>query len=628
MCGICGFIDKKNSEVELNSFVEMMASQMIHRGPDEDGFFNHENVCLGVRRLRIIDLLTGQQPVYNEQHNIVAILNGEIYNYRELRKTLQKKGHTFRSASDTEVLVHAYEEYSDDFLKKLNGMFALCIYDLPRQRLLIARDRLGIKPLYYSSNDDFFAFASEMKPLLSLNRLDKKIDLTALEQYLTLEYSLAPRTVLSNIKKLLPGHYLVYSKGKLNIEQYWKLAYLPSILNRDEYRQRLKEILALSVKRQLVSDVPVGAFLSGGIDSSIIVALMSKYLDAPVKTFSIGFNEASYNELAYARKVAQTFGTEHYESFIDFDLAGLWDKFIDSLSEPLADVSIFPTYLVSQQAKAEVTVALSGDGGDELFGGYDAYQAQLLYQKFYRHLPGRWRKKKLIELCDRLPHTPNKKGIFNIIKRFVGGGLYPESWRHIRWMAYMDRMTRQGLLNPDHFGDKPQNDSNESIEALFSNYQDWDKINQMMLADINGYLAEDILAKVDRMSMAVSLETRVPFLDHEVVEFAMSIPGDFKMGLGSTKMILREAFSDILPRQIINRGKKGFSIPLKNWLRAELKEVMYDTLSPSMLDRISFFNSGHVVKMMDQHVSGSHNHAHILWALMVFALWHQKYMQG
>lgn len=626
MCGICGYIDKKSTGDDINTLIRRMNKLIEHRGPDEDGFFTRDNVALGMRRLKVIDLATGRQPIFNETGDIVVFFNGEIYNFKEIRAELIKKGHIFKTSTDTEILAHGYEEYKEGLLCKLNGMFAFCIYDTKQAVIFIARDRVGIKPLYYCDTPGFFAFASEIKSLLEVKNLSKDLDLAAINEYLTLEYSLAPKTVLKEVKKLLPGHYLILKSGQIQINKYWDLQFQKSTLSQDEYKERLNHTLSQAVKRMLVSDVPLGAFLSGGIDSSIMVGLMAQASGARIKTFSIGFTNQSYNELEYARLIARRFNTEHYESIIDSNLCGFIDNFITYLDEPMADVSIFPTYLISKEARKNVTVILSGDGGDELFGGYEAYLAHNFYNRLYAKLPSLITKTALPALARSLAPTKKKKGLINRIKRFVEGCSYPEKLMHYRWMSYLHNDEKENLYTPEFKNRLSGTDAFESVSGYIQRFSGWDTLNQMMLTDLFVYLPEDILTKVDRMSMAVSLEARVPYLDHEVVELAYTIPGKFKISGSSTKKILKDAFSNLLPKEILERKKEGFSIPLKNWLREELKEKMREVLGDSSFSSIGLFNSAHINTLMDEHITGKQNHAHKLWALMVFGMWHKKYI--
>ncbi|MCG8430372.1 MAG: asparagine synthase (glutamine-hydrolyzing) [Candidatus Omnitrophica bacterium] len=626
MCGICGYIEKKRSLSDLAGLVSRMTGLIRHRGPDEDGFLIHEGVALGMRRLKVIDLVSGTQPVFNETNDIAVVYNGEIYNFRELRDELMQRGHRFRTQSDTEVIVHAWEEYGVSCVERFNGMFAFCVYDLKKRSLFIVRDRVGIKPLYYVDNQACFAFASELKCLLEIPELSREYDLRALDEYLTFEYTLGPKTVLSSIRKLLPGHYIVMENQRARIEQYWRLGEREPFTDRVSCAGELRKALSLAVKRRLISDVPLGVFLSGGIDSSILIGLMHEHVRGRIKTFSIGFKNRTYNELPYARLIARRYNTEHHESIVDCNLKAFIGDFCAYLDEPMADVSVFPTYLISRQARSMVTVVLSGDGGDELFGGYETYMAQQLYKRYYRRIPRLLRHTLIRGLADRLRPTRKKKGIVNRLKRFVAGDDFPADLMHYRWMLYLHKSRKQALYR-GMLEDYAREDTTfEALRSRMAQVKGADELNRMMLSDFSVYLPEDILTKVDRMSMAVSLEARVPYLDHSVVELAYRIPGDWKVEGAATKAILKEACRDLLPEEIRRKPKEGFSIPLKNWLRDELKDTMQSVLTDPSFAKLPFFDHCAVETFMREHVAGSKNHAHMLWTLMVLALWHKRYI--
>lgn len=626
MCGICGFIDKKRSGRNLDALIHSMTATIIHRGPDEDGFFIHESVALGMRRLKVIDLVTGTQPVFNETKDITVVYNGEIYNFPEIREELLLKGHTFRTHTDTEVIVHAYEEFGQDCVLKFNGMFAFCLYDMRKRSLFICRDRVGIKPLYYAVTDGCVAFASEIKPLLEIKELSRRLNLSALDEYLTFEYSLAPQTLLSDVQKLPPGCFAVYKDGDFCVKRYWRISQQPFFTDRERCKQELRETLSASVKRMLISDVPLGVFLSGGIDSSIMVGLMAQHAQGRIKTFSIGFKNQSYNELPYARLIARRYNTEHYESIIDADLSGFMGQFIEYLDEPMADVSIFPTFLISREARKEVTVVLSGDGGDELFGGYDTYLAQKLHSGLYSRIPRVVRNRLFAGLAAAFRPTAGKKGVINRLKRFTQGDRLPQELLHYRWMVYLSELEKQQLYSGELLNSLHNQGAYKALLQNIHEFEGFDALNQLMLVDFHVYLPEDILTKVDRMSMAVSLESRVPYLDHTVVELAYRIPGDWKINGNIRKAILKEACTDLLPDEIMRKPKEGFSIPLKNWLRNELKDTMYAVLTDRSFLSLNLFNEKRLAHLIDEHVRGRQNYAHNLWPLMVFAMWHKRYI--
>jgi len=600
-----------------------MGQVLYHRGPDDEGWRVDGRVGLGVRRLSIIDLATGHQPVTNEDDTLWLVFNGEIYNYQALRETLEKKGHVFASKSDTEVIVHAFEAYGERCVEHLNGMFAFAVWDARRRRLFIARDRLGIKPLYYWAGGDQIVFGSELKAVMMHPDVPRGIDFIALDQFLTLEYIPSPRTIFQGVCKLPPGHWLIFEDSGVTVAPYWdvQLRELPP----DEVScvEMLSELIRDAVRLQLVSDVPLGALLSGGIDSSTVVALMSEALSIPVRSFSIGFDDETYNELPYARKVAVHFSTDHREEVLQPDIASLAEHLVRHMDEPFADFSIFPTYLVCRLASQEVKVVLSGDGGDEVFGGYDTYVAQH-FDRYYRGLPASFRQKGLPALMNLIPPQAAKKGLINKAKRFVEGGALPASLQHTRWMMFMNDSDKAQLYQPDLRASLNGSTVASLLEGYFQRVSHLDSLAQQQYVDIKTYLVDNILVKVDRMSMAASIEARVPLLDHRIVEFALSLPPHYKLRRGRTKLILQRAMRGHLPEAVLNRPKQGFSIPLKHWLRGALQPLMTDLLSPDCVQRRGYFEPKTVDRWVVEHLQGRANHSHRLWALMVFELWHRQ----
>jgi len=580
---------------------------------------------MGMRRLSIIDLSGGHQPMCTAAGSVWVVFNGEIYNFREIRSELVATGHRFQTNSDTEVLVHGYEEHGEDFVDRLNGMFGFALWDDKRKRLILGRDRMGVKPLYYYLGNEMLAFASEVKALTALESVPREVDPLALDEFMTLEYTLAPRTLLKNVHKLQPGHLLVVEGSRVCEKRYWKPR-IRSIVTEAEACAALRTELRAAVERRLISDVPLGAFLSGGIDSSIIVGLMAEIQDRPVQTFSIGFDDKSYNELDYARRVARRFGTDHFDMVLKPDPVGFLDDFQAYLDEPIGDVSIFPTFLVSQVARRKVTVVLSGDGGDELFGGYDWYAAQRLAGWYQGALPTPVRSA-LGRLAAALPPAEKKKGPINKLKRFTEGFELPEDLEHYRWICFLTDDTRRRLYSPDLLASLPDGNAFARLRDRFGEAREYEGLNRNIWVDLNVYLPEDILVKVDLASMANSLEARTPFLDYRVVELALSIPGSMKLKGSRRKHVLKEAFADLLPREIIERKKEGFSIPMKNWLRAELREAMHDLLNASTIGPLGLFHWSEIERMIAEHERGIQNHAHRLWCLMVFVLWHRKFIQ-
>jgi asparagine synthase (glutamine-hydrolysing) len=624
VCGICGeyCFDKRRIDANL---LKQMCDVIRHRGPDDEGTFIDDYIGLGMRRLSIIDLKGGRQPIHNEDESIWVIFNGEIYNHIELRKFLEQKKHKFYTLSDTEVIVHLYEEFGDSFVTWLNGMFASAIWDSNKKKLILARDRIGIKPLHYILLDDKLIFGSEIKSILQDTDVKREVNLKALHYFLGFEYVPAPETMFNGIKKLLPGHMLICENNNISMKKYWDLKFANcNSQSTTHYSDRIYELLKKSVERQLISDVPLGAFLSGGIDSSSIVGLMSELLDQPVKTFSIGFEDQSYNELEYARIVAEHFGTDHYEKIISPDAVNLVNKIIQYLDEPFADVSVFPTYLVSELARKHVKVVLSGDGGDELFAGYDWYTASR-FNKYYIKIPVAFRNggERLIQ---KLSPSSTKKGLINILKRFVEGSSLPPDGRHIRWQYFITDEDRKSLYSNAMNHELENLNSFDLINKYYSVENALNSLSKEQYVDIKMYLPDDILTKVDRMSMANSLEARVPFLDHEFAEFIGTIPSHLKLHGLTTKYILKKSMLRLLPKQILHRKKQGFSIPMKNWLRDDLRNLMFDVLSKEKIKEEGYFNYNYVGKIMQQHLEGKKNNAHQLWALMTFELWYEMYI--
>lgn len=625
MCGICGILNFGMNESVNKETLKRMCTVMSHRGPDDEGFFVEENVGLGMRRLSIIDLSTGHQPISNEDGTVWIVFNGEIYNHLALREELLSKGHKFSTSTDTEAIVHAYEEYGEDCVSKLRGMFAFAIWDKGKKKLFIGRDRLGIKPLYYYFDDKRFIFGSELKVILQYPGIPKDLDLEALDNFLTFEYIPAPLTIFKSVKKLPQAHTLSIEKGRISINEYWELYFKETKRTEEEVCDELYNILKEAVKMRLMSDVPLGAFLSGGIDSSTVVGLMSEVMDRPVKTFSIGFDDPSYNELHYARTVAKHFGTDHTELVIKPDIADWVDRLIKYLDEPFGDFSIFPTFLVSELARRHVTVTLSGDGGDELFAGYEYYIADKM-ENYYRKLPAIFRERLIPSIVASIPPSSQKKGLVNKTKRFVEGTLHPRRLRHFRWAKFFGEEEKSLLYSEEVKRELEGVDTYLPFTMYFTGSNGADYLGQELYADIKTYLCDDILVKVDRMSMANSLEARVPFLDHKFVEFVATVPSSMKLNGFKSKYILKKAMVRLLPRDILYRDKQGFSIPIKNWLMNELRPLMENALSSERIKREGLFNPPYIDRLKTEHLNGVENHSHRLWALMVFEIWRDLYL--
>ena len=634
MCGIAGF------NWEDRTLIKRMTDIIEHRGPDGDGFYVDKGVSLGHRRLSIIDLSSaGKQPMSNAEGTIWITFNGEIYNFKELRLLLEQKGYQFRSNADTEVIIHGYEEWGENIVEKLHGMFAFAIWDSVHKTFFLARDRLGKKPIYYYWDNHKFIFASEMKALL-LHPIKKNVDYISLNHYLAYFPVPAPRTIFTEIKKLLPGHSLTLQGNFLNIKKYWDLQFSNTYTTEREVMDRLIPLVRSSVEKRLMSDVPLGAFLSGGIDSSLIVALMSEMMPEPVKTFSIGFHEEQYNELKYARIIAEKFNTDHHEKVVEPRLMNILPKLIWQLDEPFADHSALPVFFVSQLAKKHVTVILSGDGGDELFGGYQRYVRQDIAQKMSR-FPA-----PLLNMMQGGSKLIPKKGerasrFFDYVK------MKPEE-RYAGWFTIFDQKMKEELYTPETREKIPELDSSEvytqymssvpsSIQSLTlasgevsstSSAPSGSFMNKMSYADVKVYIPNDILVKVDKMSMLNSLEARVPLLDHQLVEFSAAIDPRLKMKFWEKKYLLKKAVQPILPKEIIYRQKKGFGIPLKEWFNGELKDFAYEELLSERAMSRGYFNREYVRTILNKHQKGKRNYGAHIWTLLCFEMWNRIYLDG
>jgi len=587
-----------------------MCDQIVHRGPDDAGYFvNRDGACagLGMRRLSIIDLGGGHQPIHSEDGNVTTVFNGEIYNYRELRRSLESRGHRFATQSDTESIVHLYEDHGDDLVGHLNGMFGLAVWDQSRQRLVVARDRLGIKPIYFWPTNGGVAFASELKSLTVLPGFPSELDVEAIAYYLTLGYVPDPLTIFRGVRKLEPGCRLTWSSEQgVQVDRYWSpLVPVASQMKAAEAVERAKELVQDAVRMRLVADVPLGAFLSGGVDSSTVVAEMARIMDRPVKTFSIGFKEKEFNEADDAEAVAKHLGTEHTQLVVHPDVDALVEDVVAAFDEPFSDSSAIPTFLVSRLAREQVTVSLSGDGGDELFGGYSRYQSAL---ERNRDLPGPI-KALLGTIVPRLPHGLLGRRRLLEMSRSARG-------RYAGLVGHPLDPTHSGLARPEVLAALP--DFDHSMDLWFDQVQDRDYASQMMMVDTLSYLPGDILTKVDRMSMAVSLEARVPLLDHRLVEFAGSVPSHLKLR-GDGKWVLRQVANDRLPPRVYQKRKQGFGVPLRHWFRDELRHRVDGLREPSA--RIyDWVSARDAARVFDEHMRGRRDHSTTIWRLLVLEL--------
>jgi asparagine synthase (glutamine-hydrolysing) len=631
MCGITGWanLDSRTPPFEgAEELLHSMCERMVHRGPDSEGLFITSGAALGMRRLAIIDLMTGEQPVFNEDKSVAVILNGEIYNYRYIRASLEKRGHSFQSASDTEVLPHLYEEYGDEMIRELNGMFAFALWDSKRRRMLIARDRFGEKPLYWGLFDKTLLFASEPKVLLAHPSVRPALNLQALRQYLSFDYVPAPLSIYQGINKLPAAHKLVLENGRVDVECYWQLNYKTAevVPSERDAAAHLQDLLADAVRLRLVSDVPLGVLLSGGVDSSTVAALAVRASSEAVKTFSISFAESSFDESAYARGVAKFLGTDHHEERLSANLAanlvseiGAW------MDEPLSDPSLVPTYLLSRFTRKHVTVALGGDGGDELFAGYPMYVGHR-WAEIYKHVPASLRSGIVERIVRLLPVKTKNLSLDYKALRFVTGARYDPVARHHIWFGSFTPEEQQQLLTTEALAET-DGDIYRRAREMMAECEEQDLIKRMQSLDTRLYLAEDILTKVDRASMAVSLEVRAPFLDPRVAEFAASLPSNYKLRGHKTKYILKKAVGDLLPRFVTRRGKKGFGVPVAEWLKFKLRPLARDLLSPERVRRAGVFNADFVSRLQDEHERGVANHRKLLWTLLMFELWHESFIE-
>lgn len=624
MCGICGIV-KTKGEISPGS-VRLMTKRLLHRGPDDEGFYFNKNAGFGFRRLSIIDLERGHQPMSNEDNTVWVIFNGEIYNFRELRDILKNKGHTFKTSSDTEAIVHSYEEWGADFVKKIKGMFAVAIWDDKNRQLFLARDRIGIKPLYYAITADGLYFASEIKSLLvNKEELNTGIDLEALNFYLTLNYIPAPMTIFKGIRSLLPAHLLIYKGGQAALKEYWDIEggeFAGGSLREEGYVDLLNEQLKKSIESHMISDVPVGAFLSGGLDSSAIVALMSEIKKERFKTFSIDFREESYSESKYATAVARHFKTEHYQETVKPDIRSALPEIIAHFDEPFADSSMIPLYFLSKLSARYVKVVMTGDGGDELFAGYETYVANML-AGFYRKIPAGIRSS-LRRIVENLPVSHKKVSLDFKAKRFVAGAHLSPLLAHLYWRMIFTDSGRRKILT----GDAANSLSDKNLEAFFSAFfEKADKLkglNKFCYFDTRVYLPNDMLVKVDRMTMANSLEARVPLLDSDLVELAFKIPQNLKLRNFTTKYIFRKALKKALPKVILSRKKAGFNVPIARWINSDLKEMFQDILLSKTAPYNELINREYVKSMLNEHHKRIRDHSHQLYGLFVFSLWCQN----
>ena len=620
MCGINGFIlnkpesDKKNIDV-----VKQMNSFIVYRGPDDEGIYANDKTALGMRRLSIIDLSTGNQPIFNEDRTKVIVFNGEIYNFISNREELIKKGHTFTTHSDTEVVLHSYEEYGVDCLSKLNGMFAFAIYDMNEKSLFIGRDRAGEKPLYYYKDNDKLVFASELKSIIKVFDIKKEINKKAINTYFSLTYIPAPMTIFEGINKLDAASFLVYKNNELIIQKYWDIKQDESKIIKDYEicKKKVRDCLFDSVEKKMISDVPLGAFLSGGIDSSIIVGTMAKISKKPIETFTIGFHNKDFDESKKADVVAKFNKTNHHLHYVDYsDAINYIDTILTTFDEPFADSSSIPTYFVSKFAAEHVKVVLTGDGGDELFGGYSKYLVNY-YTDMYKTIPKFLRKNLFEKLINNIP---DKHSLVRKIKKVISSQNEATFSKRKNLMMLGIKDT-QKLLNKQYY----EENALDFIDSAYNNNSMLDELSRTLYTDVKVVLEGDMLTKVDRMSMLNSIESRVPLLDKNMIELAFNIPSEYKIKGIQQKIILKEVFSDFLPSEILLKGKQGFGVPIGEWFKGPLKNELLKLISPDFIAEQNIFNYEYIEKLFDDHIKEKSNNAFQLWTLFVFQNWYLKY---
>ena len=624
MCGIAGIVSADPSRIIDPSTINRMCQVVVHRGPDDQGIFVKNGTGLGIRRLSIVDIAGGHQPIFNEDRSVWVVFNGEIYNFQELRFELENRGHRFSTNADTEVIVHLYEEIGSDCVRKLRGMFGFALYDEPRRRLLLARDRLGEKPLHYAYSQGRFLFASEIKSILAVAPELAPINNSALLQYLYFGYILDPNSAFKHIQKLRAGHLLEFERGEVRIRKYWDLpaGNTDHKTSEEECLNELQQRLKVSVRLRLAADVPLGALLSGGTDSSTVVAFMAGASPKRIKTFTIGFRNADFNETQYARVVSKAFDTEHHELLLEPDVIGTLDALTSSLEEPFGDSSMLPTYFLCQLARKEVTVVLSGDGGDELFGGYDRYRvhfqravfdlAPRFAQNLYRHY-----------LFPRLPQRmPGRRLSYN--------ASLPWKLRYVDNLSFVPAFERETSLISAEFKALTR-DAGDPQDLMLQHFNDTlarDSLSQLLYVDIKTYLAADILTYVDRMSMATSLEVRTPLLDHDLVEWVTGLPSQWKIRGRKQKYILKKLAERVgVPSAALYRPKQGFSLPLVHWTRNELKDFIITVLTEARTLQRGYFEKRGIEQLLQDHFAGHRNYTGRIWRLLVFELWHRNFLE-
>ncbi|MCX8035661.1 MAG: asparagine synthase (glutamine-hydrolyzing) [Candidatus Sumerlaeia bacterium] len=635
MCGICGIVFNDRAQRPDPALLQRMAARMCHRGPDETGFHVQAGAGLGHSRLSIIDLSGGRQPLFNETGELALTFNGEIYNFPELRGELERRGHRFATRTDSETILHLYEEMGERCVERLRGMFAFAIYDAPRHRLFAARDRLGKKPFYFATRPGCFLFASELKALLAHPEISRELDPVALDEYLTFQYVPAPRTILRGVEKLRAAHVLLYEDGQVKTSRYWRPEYFPKRqISADAAGREALEQIEDAVRCRLISDVPLGCFLSGGIDSSLVVAMMRRHVGGPLRTFSIGFREAGFDELPYARAIARHFETQHEEFVVEVNAVSVLPRLVWHYDEPFADSSGLPTFLLSELTRRHVTVALNGDGGDESFAGYQRYaDCGFAIFNVWRRIPAALRRWLIGPLAAALRAALPQSGRLELLDYVNRASLWDDDARYCEAMRIFrpeqkQRLYRRELAAQIHaagLGD-PMGRTRQVMAQLGAQVH---RIDRMAAGDLDAYLPDCLLVKVDRATMAHSLEGRSPFLDHRVVEFAAKLPAELRMLGGVPKGLLRKYAAPLFPPGHLDRPKKGFTLPVREWLReGALQRLATELLLSRRLGERTLFDPKYIRLLLDQHARGTQNHHYRLWALMCFELWCRTFLDS
>lgn len=632
MCGIAGQLTFKNSPDR--GLVEKMTRSLTHRGPDGEGFYFSKKIGLGMRRLRVIDLLTGDQPIHNSSRDVWVILNGEIYNYQELRSSLRDKGYQFYTESDTEVIVHLYDEYGDKFVEHLEGMFAFALWDEKKEKLIVARDRVGEKPLYYYFDGEQFLFASELKGLLECRDIKKEIDFEALHYYFVYGRVPSPISIIKGVRKLEPASMLIVKSGKLNVEKYWSLSFKEKLSHSPEdIKSELLKTFERSVKSMMVSHVPLGALLSGGVDSSAVVSMMAKNSNRPIETFSVGFKEKDFSELSYAKIISKQFGTNHHEFIVEPKILEVLPRLVWHLDEPFGDFSVIPMFYVSETARSHITVALTGDGADELFAGYEWFKAIKIARK-YNNLPQFFRES-MAFLSKVMPDSDNREKItryLHKIKRLAetqkNQSKDPLEILQSITSGFQEDDLRKKLYDSALAEKVSKFDAKAFRQNIINEYDGKDSMEALLYGQFRSLLPDMFFTKVDRASMAVSLETRAPFVSKEMVEFSAKIPFSYKLKGFETKYILKKSLENILPKEILYRHKKGFTLPLGRWIREDekLSRNIRETLLDGGLNRLGFFNISYIENLIENHLSGKEDNTNKIWLIYMFVLWYNTFL--